>query len=61
MMSLGHSFAETGPENVASLLSELAGQLAEALPPRSRLIARVESQLNKATLLESISMVRLHS
>lgn len=46
---------------MASLLSELAGQLAEALPPRSRMIARVEAHFKKETLMDSISMVRLHT
>lgn len=44
---------------MAGLLSELAGQLAEALPPRSRMIARVEAHFKKDTLVEAISLVSL--
>ena len=49
--------AGSEPEHLAGLLSELAMQLAEALPPRSRTAAQVLEALSPGRLQEAIASV----
>ena len=59
LLSLGTQLGGAGsePEHLAGLLSELAMQLAEALPPMSRTAAQVLEALSPGRLQEAIASV----